>query len=155
MYLPMSFDYGVISGKTVVVAASVFSLLQVVKKCTNWSFLKGKWAIAANIVFNVVGVIALTPAPQLATLGTGIKLLTGILVASGFHGIATTLVPAIGSAGDPAVTDDESHVTVLHLSGTDGIVTTVIPATSGAGDPDNPNKVVPEPPPVTGGNPSS
>jgi hypothetical protein len=99
--IPISFNYGDIAGKTVVVAAAVFTILQVVKKYTNWTFLQGKWAIVANIAFNVVGVIAVTQPSQLLTMNTFIQLLTGIFVASGFHGITTTLIPATGGAGDP------------------------------------------------------
>jgi hypothetical protein len=99
--IPFSFNYGDIAGKTVVIAAAVFTILQVVKKYTNWTFLQGKWAIVANVLFNVVGVIAVTQPSQLLTMNTFIQLLTGIFVASGFHGITTTLVPATGGAGDP------------------------------------------------------
>lgn len=89
-----SFNYGDIAGKTVVIAGSVFTLLQVVKKYTNWSFLQGNWALAANALCNVIGVVAITPPNKLATMDTAVQLLTGIFLASGFHGIVTTVIPA-------------------------------------------------------------
>lgn len=85
----------VISVKAVAVAGVVFAALQVVKKFTNWSFLSGNWAIAANVALSVVGTISTTATAQIFTTSTLVAILTTAFLAAGLHGVATTVSPSI------------------------------------------------------------
>lgn len=87
----------VISTKAVAIAASVFAVLQVVKKFTNWSFLQGKAAVAANVGLVVIGTISTTAPSNLLTTDTLIAVLTASFLAAGFHAIVTTVVPAVSA----------------------------------------------------------
>jgi hypothetical protein len=75
--------------RIVTVAASVFAVLQVLKKFIP--LLSGWWAVAANITLAVAGVLATTQPGQLwsaNTLDTLTNVIIAVLAAAGIHGTA-------------------------------------------------------------------
>jgi hypothetical protein len=93
MIVGVGLTTSIISTKAVLVAGTIFAVMQVVKKFTNFAFLHDKWGVVVNVAMSVIGTVAVTPPSQLFTQSFLISAVTTAFLAAGFHSITTNIAP--------------------------------------------------------------
>lgn len=80
------------AAKVLAISVAVYGVLQALKRMPWFNnLLKGWWSVAFNVLFSIVGVVAVSPAGDLYSMDTVIRIIQAIGTAAGIHGTVTLM----------------------------------------------------------------
>lgn len=97
--------------KVIAVSAFVYGLIQALKQAPLLKpYLKNNYVqIALNVALNIAGVLAVTPADQLYTLDTLMKILQSFTAAAGIHGTIQAIITQAREGKTNALPQDSTN----------------------------------------------